>query len=244
MHRLDDESTCGLEIPIGPILVSHHQHGYERYDQPARGEVFYVGDDTFSRHAADLSADKLNCDHERRRQKNRPQQAIPKLRPGLGISRDAGRIVVGGPRDQPGSEQTQQMRRFVELSLGGIHGSNFKYSLTNYKDVYTPKPIFFPFGGRRSACDARRPVTSVSVATERTSEKRYRYSPSRKCPKALSARNLSEMIFRIASIGTAKIAPSMPHIQNQNTSDRMINTGFSVKRRASSMGVSDSPSMR
>jgi hypothetical protein len=22
MHRLDDESTCGLEIPIGPILVS------------------------------------------------------------------------------------------------------------------------------------------------------------------------------------------------------------------------------
>ena len=30
----------------------------------------------------------------------------------------------------------------------------------------------------------------------------------------------------------------MPHIQNQNTSDRMINTEFSVKRRASSMGVS------
>src|SRR6202051_3319421 len=25
------------------------------------------------------------------------------------------------------------MRRFVEPSLGGIHGSNFKYSLTNYK---------------------------------------------------------------------------------------------------------------
>jgi hypothetical protein len=50
------------------------------------------------------------------------------------------------------------------------------------------------------------------------------------------------MIFRIASIIIAKIAASMPHIPNQNTSDRMINNGFSVKRRASSMGVSDSPS--
>ena len=70
------------------------------------------------------------------------------------------------------------------------------------------------------------------------------YSPSRKCPRAFSGRNLSEMIFRMASIGTAKIAPSTPHIQNQNTSDRMINTGFSVKRRASYMGVSVSPSTR
>jgi len=34
--------------------------------------------------------------------KNRPQQAITELRSGLGISRDAGRIVGGGPRDQPG----------------------------------------------------------------------------------------------------------------------------------------------
>src|SRR4029450_1991908 len=102
MHRLDDESTCGLEIPIGPILVSTHQHGCERYDQPARGEVFYVGDDTFSRHAADLSADKLNCDHERCRQKNRPQQAIPKLRPGLGISRDADGSSSAAPVTSPG----------------------------------------------------------------------------------------------------------------------------------------------
>jgi hypothetical protein len=92
---------------------------------------FYVGDDTFSRHPADLSADKLDCDHERCRQKNRPQQAITKLASGLGISRDAGRIVVGGPRDQPGSEQPQQNIRtfigcFAELSLGGIHGLSFK----------------------------------------------------------------------------------------------------------------------
>ena len=59
----------------------------------------------------------------------------------------------------------------------------------------------------------------------RTREPRYRYSPSRKCLKAFSGRNLSQMILRIASSGTARIAPNMPPIQNQNTSDRMINTG-------------------
>ncbi len=34
------------------------------------------------------------------------------------------------------------------------------------------------------------------------------------------------MIFRMANIGTAKIAPGTPHIQNQNTSDKMTNTGI------------------
>jgi hypothetical protein len=87
--------------------VGYHQDGYKRYQQPARGEVFHIGNDAFSCHATDLSADNLDGDHERRCQKNSPQQAITKLRSGLGISRDAGRIVVGGPRDQPGSEQPQ-----------------------------------------------------------------------------------------------------------------------------------------
>jgi hypothetical protein len=48
--------------------------------------------------------------------------------------------------------------------------------------------------------------------------------------------NLSQMIFRIARDGTARIAPGTPHIQNQNTSDKMTSTGLSVKRRASSKG--------
>src|SRR5471030_379616 len=102
--------------------VGYHQHVYERYDKPAWGEVFHIGDDAFSRHAADLGADKLDGYHERRRQKNRPQQSITKLRPGLRISRDTGWIVVGGPCDQPGSKQSQQNIRpfnwrFIERGL-------------------------------------------------------------------------------------------------------------------------------
>jgi hypothetical protein len=34
-------------------------------------------------------------------------------------------------------------------------------------------------------------------------------------------------MFRIASMGTARIAPSTPHIQNQNTSGKIVNTGQS-----------------
>jgi hypothetical protein len=37
------------------------------------------------------------------------------------------------------------------------------------------------------------------------------------------------MILRIASNGTAKIAPGTPHIQNQNTSDKMTRIGFTLK---------------
>jgi hypothetical protein len=70
-----------------------------------------------------MSADELNCDHERGPQKNRPQQTVAKLRSCLGISRDAGWIVVVGPSDQPGSKQPQQdicplTGQFLDLVLG------------------------------------------------------------------------------------------------------------------------------
>jgi hypothetical protein len=117
-ERFAHRSEIGRDVE----RVGHHQQGHERYDHPARGEVFHIGDDAFSGHAADLSADELDCDHERRGQKNRPQQAITELRSGLGISRDAGRIVVGSPRDQSGSKQPQQDispfgGRFLDLAL-------------------------------------------------------------------------------------------------------------------------------
>src|SRR5437016_13581343 len=62
------------------------------------------------------------------------------------------------------------------------------------------------------------------------------YCPSRKWPNAFNGRTRSQTIFTMASIGTARIAPGTPHIQNQNTSARMTSTGLSVKRRARSMG--------
>src|SRR6478735_5978638 len=61
--------------------------------------------------------------------------------------------------------------------------------------------------------------------------------PSRKCPKAASGRTRSQMIFVIASIGTERIAPGAPHIQNQKTSEMMTRTGLRVNRLARSIGV-------
>jgi hypothetical protein len=63
-----------------------------------------------------------------------------------------------------------------------------------------------------------------------------RLSPSRKWPKAANVRILSQMIFVIASIGTAGIAPGTLHIQYQKIRARITRTGLRVKRRANSMG--------
>ena len=52
------------------------------------------------------------------------------------------------------------------------------------------------------------------------------------------------MILVIANIGTASIAPNTPHVQYQKMSAKMTNTGLSVNRLASSIGVNVSPSMR
>jgi hypothetical protein len=46
----------------------------------------------------------------------------------------------------------------------------------------------------------------------------------------------------MANIGTERIAPGIPHIQNQNTSEKITRTGLRVNRLARSMGVAVSPS--
>ena len=60
----------------------------------------------------------------------------------------------------------------------------------------------------------------------------------------ISGRMRSLMILVIASIGVERIAPGTPHIQYQKTSETTTSTGLIVKRRASSIGVAVSPSMR
>lgn len=45
-------------------------------------------------------------------------------------------------------------------------------------------------------------------------------------------------------MGAARMAPGVPHIQNQKINDRTTRTGFKVKRRAKSIGVGVSSSPR
>jgi hypothetical protein len=52
------------------------------------------------------------------------------------------------------------------------------------------------------------------------------------------------MILVVASMGTDRIAPGIPHIQNQKTSEMTTRTGFRVKRLARSIGVKVCPSIR
>src|SRR6202040_1109218 len=66
--------------------------------------------------------------------------------------------------------------------------------------------------------------------------------PSMKWPNDARGCTRSQTILAIASMGTARIAPRMPHIQYQNTSARITSTGLIVNRLASSIGVIVSPS--
>ncbi len=61
-------------------------------------------------------------------------------------------------------------------------------------------------------------------------------------PSAARPGSRSQTILNTASSGTDSSAPGMPQSQFQNSSEAMTNTGFSVNRRASSMGVIVSPS--
>ena len=93
---------------------------------------------------------------------------------------------------------------------------------------------------QRSAASGR---DMPSNALRLTVPKRGPAHPSSKCPIARSGRRSSQMILVIASSGTARIAPVMPHIQYQKINARITATGLMVNRRASSIGVAISPSM-
>ena len=52
------------------------------------------------------------------------------------------------------------------------------------------------------------------------------------------------MILVMANMGIERIAPGIPHIQNQKASEMMTRTGLRVNRLARSIGVKVSPSIK
>jgi hypothetical protein len=62
-------------------------------------------------------------------------------------------------------------------------------------------------------------------------------SPLKEVANAASGRTRSQIILLIVSIGTERIVPGIPHIQNQNTSEMTTRTRLRVNRLARSIGV-------
>jgi hypothetical protein len=88
------------------------------------------------------------------------------------------------------------------------------------------------------------PLGGLFLLMNPSLRRRQSSHPSRKWPKAANDRTRSQMVFAIASIGTERITPGIPHIQNQKTSEMMTRTGLRVKRLARSIGVTVSPSIK
>jgi hypothetical protein len=57
-----------------------------------------------TRDHAETAAHHLYADHKRKRKQRGPQRAIAESRAGNGVGRNAGRIVIGAARDQPGTQ--------------------------------------------------------------------------------------------------------------------------------------------
>ena len=71
----------------------------------SRVVVADVTGDASPRNPADTPADLLDRGHQREGEKHHPAHRKSELRPRLGIRRDAGRIVVGRPGDQPRAQR-------------------------------------------------------------------------------------------------------------------------------------------
>jgi hypothetical protein len=69
--------------------------------QPARIMLAYVCGDPFAGGAADPGADLLNDGHQGIAEQHGPGNGITQLCAGLGIGRNAARIVVCGSGNQP-----------------------------------------------------------------------------------------------------------------------------------------------
>jgi hypothetical protein len=70
--------------------------------------------------APDQGADELDRDHEWRREKERPQQAVSKMGAGLGMRRDAGGVVICRSGHQAGAEQAKDDVTAFARGFAGI----------------------------------------------------------------------------------------------------------------------------
>ena len=70
----------------------------------------HISGETSTRYPAHLSADQLDCAHQRIGEEQRPAHAVAELRAGLGIGGDAAGVVVRSAGDQAGSHDVPPAR--------------------------------------------------------------------------------------------------------------------------------------
>ena len=118
----------GAEIGADIDRVGDDEEPDQQIQQGRWVVAAHVSSKTPPRHPADLRADHLNRAHQRIGQKQRPTEAVAELRAGLGIGRDAARVIVRSAGDQAGPKHVPQFRPVRLLDLVGrglglhIHG--------------------------------------------------------------------------------------------------------------------------
>ena len=73
------------------------------------GRLVLHADGSIDPDASDARRHHLDAHHERRREEHSPQEPEAELRAGLGVGRDAGRIVVRGAGDETWAQALEQV---------------------------------------------------------------------------------------------------------------------------------------
>lgn len=158
-HDVDRRLAADEEadrIPHGPEIradiddVRDEQERDDARQQPGRVVFAKVGRAPAPGGASDPRADFLDRGHQRVAEEYRPDDAEPELGVGLGIGRNAARIVVGCAGDQAGTEHIQQAR------LRGADDRVRVLGIIDFGGHRLPSARFPATGGLSWICQGRR----------------------------------------------------------------------------------------
>jgi hypothetical protein len=120
---VDDQRRAGADSAYVGADIDH-VGGRQEYDEEAHGPqavpVLDVAGQPLAGDVADPSACLLHPGHQRQHPERGPQLPVAELGAGLGVCRDARRVVVVGAGDQARAEDPEQVTQLVVLLASGF----------------------------------------------------------------------------------------------------------------------------
>jgi hypothetical protein len=98
--------------------VRRQKQGDGGVEEPGRAVPADIAGNSLAGGPAQSGADRLHDDHQGIHQGHQPAEPVPEARPGLGVGRDRGLIIVGGAADDAGPEELEEARLAQPFAQG------------------------------------------------------------------------------------------------------------------------------
>jgi hypothetical protein len=120
---MDDQRRArpdGADVGADIDDVGGGQEHDEQTEYPQAVPVLDVLRQALAGDVADPAAGLLDAGHQRQHPQGGPQLPVTELGASLGVGRDARRVAVGGPGNQAGAEDAEQVAHLVTRRVGGF----------------------------------------------------------------------------------------------------------------------------